>query len=1037
MRLWVGRRGASLVAVGATLAVSTTGLAFASSPKHAAPDGQAAFAASARQVQAAEHFKAGNYVVVLKQAPAATYRGGVAGQRATAPGGSFAAGTPAVASYQRYLAGKQSSLAHQYGVTMRQRYTVALNGFSAHLSSTQARDLATDSRVMGVTKDRIRHADRVPKVGRHATSEFLGLTHHGHPAKGWNPKTAGKGIVVGVVDSGIWPENPAFAGKKLQHKRKVSASNPGPIFVGGTHKTAFHKADGKTFHGKCVTGQRFKANDCNSKLISARFFDRTWLQFQPRNTWSPAESASARDGVGHGSHTTSTAAGDYGVKTKVFGKRYGRITGIAPAAKIATYKALWATADDPSDASGFNSDIIAAIDRAVGDGVDVINFSVGPAGGDSDIIDPVALAFLNAAASGVFVATAAGNDGPDAATVSNVSPWVTTAAASTWQTASGTVVLGNGQKVLGAGFTADGTKAPLVYAGDVSKKPTGSDGATAAQCGLGTLDRSKVEGKIVLCDRGENVLVNKIADAQRAHAAGLIIGDVTQPDIAALSTPLPTLVVHIDGRTKILDYINQPGGANATLVDGNKTSEKTDPVPEVAGFSSRGPSQTNADVLKPDVAAPGVGVLAAVAPPSNSGQNFDFYDGTSMASPHIAGLAAWQLGKRPKLGPDELRSMFMTTAHDTVDADGHKSHDAFAQGAGQVTARRLGDPGLVFPAGIVDWFAWLEGQGISTGTGVAGIPGYDLNEPSIMVSSLVSSTTLTRKVKNISGHSETYHASYKGDAGVAVSFKKNGSFSDTASYTIGAGKKLTITIKLDTVSGLDEYAMGNVTLASSKHNVRIPLVARPEALSVDDSVSGTGTSDEVAIDGLAGSDGTLTATVQGLVGSTPVAGNVPQDPDGLFGNADVSAFTVPAGQAISRIDLDAGPGADDLDLFLYADDGTPFDPENDTLVAVSATGSASEQLIGKIPAGNYWIVVDGFAVEAGGGNYNLTTWNVPTTDNGNFTLTPTSQSVTAGDPFSITGSWSGLDADKVYFGQVTSTLAAQDATTLVTIRPGG
>ena len=177
MRLWVGRRGASLVAVGATLAVSTTGLAFASSPKHAGPDGQAAFAASARQVQAAEHFKAGNYIVVLKQAPAATYRGGVAGQRATAPGGSFAAGSPAVASYQGYLAGKQSSLAHQYGVTVHQRYTVALNGFSAHLSSTQARALATDSRVMGVAKDRLEHASRVPTVGPHATSEFLGLTH--------------------------------------------------------------------------------------------------------------------------------------------------------------------------------------------------------------------------------------------------------------------------------------------------------------------------------------------------------------------------------------------------------------------------------------------------------------------------------------------------------------------------------------------------------------------------------------------------------------------------------------------------------------------------------------------------------------------------------------------------------------------------------------------------------------------------------------------------------------------------------------------
>jgi hypothetical protein len=390
--------------------------------------------------------------------------------------------------------------------------------------------------VLAVSADRLVHADTLPRVGPHATTEFLGLTHHGHPAHGWNPKTAGKGVVVGVIDSGIWPENPAFAGSRLPHRSHVSAGSPGPIFVGRSHKTAFRKADGTTFHGVCRAGQRFKASMCNSKLISARFFDAGFLQFTPRSQWSSAEFTSPRDGVGHGSHTSSTAAGDYGVKAKIYHQHVGRITGIAPAAKIATYKVLWATAADPTEASGTSSDIIAGIDRAVADGVDVINYSVGPQGGDNDIVDPIALAFLNAAAGGVFVAAAGGNDGPAPATTSNVSPWVTTAAASTWQNPDGTVVLGNGKKVLGVSYTADGTSAPLVYARHVSRKATGSDGATAAECGRGTLSRAKAHGKIVLCDRGTNLFVNKLAEVHRVHAAGVIIGDVTQPDVVPLAS---------------------------------------------------------------------------------------------------------------------------------------------------------------------------------------------------------------------------------------------------------------------------------------------------------------------------------------------------------------------------------------------------------------------------------------------------------------------------------------------------------------------
>jgi len=1028
------RRVVSLVAVGATLALSGTGLAAAASPGSRAPDGAAAFRTSTRQVSAAGQFKTGNYIVLLKQTPAATYRGGVAGIPSTGRNGKFDPRAASVTAYRTYLMARQTSVAKQYAVSMQQRYTVASNGFSAHLTAAQARGLAKDSRVLTVARDRIVHADSVPKVGPHATSNFLGLTHNGHPTKGWNPKTAGKGVVVGVVDSGIWPENPAFAGKKLKHAKKVTAHNPGPIFVGKSHKTEFRKGDGHTFNGKCTSGQRFKASQCNSKLISAKYYDAGFLQFTPRNQWSPTEFASARDGVGHGSHTSSTAAGDYGVKATLYKQSVGRITGIAPAAKIATYKALWATAADPTEASGATSDIMAAIDHAISDGVDVINYSVGPQGGDTDIVDPIAVAFLNAAAAGVFVAAAGGNDGPTAATASNVSPWVTTAAASTWQNSDGTVVLGNGKKILGVSLTADGTSGRLVYSNDVRRKPMGSDGGTAAQCGTGTLSRAKTHGRILFCDRGVTPFVDKLAEAQRVHAIGVIIGDVDQPDVVPLASALPSVTTHIAGSKTILKYIKHKGVAKARLVAGNKTHQKSDPVPQVAGFSSRGPAQINADVLKPDVAAPGVGVLAAVAPPSNAGLHFDFYDGTSMATPHIAGLAAWMLGKRPNLTPGELRSMFMTTAHDTVTANGHKSKDALAQGAGQVSPLRLGNPGLVFPAGVRDWLGWLEGQGVDTGSGVHGISGDDLNEASIMVSSLVASATVTRRVKNVSGHAETYHASYAGSGHLKVAFGQKGAFHPHATYKIGAGKTRSFEVRISSNGGLNKFADGFVTLKSKKHTVRVPVVAKPQALSVTPSVSGGGTSGIVQVNGTAGADGTLTSTVQGLVGSTPAAGTVQLD-SGSLAKANATSFTVPTGAVVSRIDLDAGTGSNDLDLYLFANDGTPFNPATDALVADSATGSASEQLLGHIPAGKYWVVVDGFDVAAGGGDYSLTTWNVTHTDAGNLTLSPTSQPVTKGHAFSLTGTYSGLSGSKVYFGQITNTLGSQSATTFVTVRP--
>jgi hypothetical protein len=190
----------------------------------------------------------------------------------------------------------------------------------------------------------------------------------------------------------------------------------------------------------------------------------------------------------------------------------------------------------------------------------------------------------------------------------------------------------------------------------------------------------------------------------------------------------------------------------------------------------------------------------------------------------------------------------------------------------------------------------------------------------------------------------------------------------------------------------------------------------------------------VTIHGLAGRDGTVQAAPRGMVGSTPSNGTVQQD-SGSLAKANATPFTVPSGTALTRIDLEGGAGSNDLDLYLFQDDGHPFDPSTDALVASSGTASADEQILGKIPPGKYWVVVDGFDVASGGGHYTLTTWNVAPTDDGNLTVTPPSQPVTSGQSFTVNGSWSGLDPSQVYFGWVRFTSGPQSARTLVTVRP--
>ena len=300
------------------------------------------------------------------------------------------------------------------------RYGYVFEGFAAELTDEQATKLRTIPGVLGVSKDDLQQPDTSSTPG------FLGLSVPGGVWDTRRRRRAGEGVIIGIIDSGIWPENPSFSDRT------------GPNGNGTQDgKLVFQQLPG--WNGRCIPGEGFTAAKCNQKLICAQCFSAAFGG-DARQGSMPWEFVSARDDGGHGAHTACTAGGNNGVRHRPR-RVYGKISGIAPRARIAVDKACWGVA--PAG-GGYNSDIVAAIDQAVADGVDVINYSI--CGTLTNFRDPVEIAFLFAADAGVFVAASAGNGGPATTTVAHPSPWITTVAASTHnRTAQDTVTMGNGR----------------------------------------------------------------------------------------------------------------------------------------------------------------------------------------------------------------------------------------------------------------------------------------------------------------------------------------------------------------------------------------------------------------------------------------------------------------------------------------------------------------------------------------------------------------------------------------------------------------
>ncbi|WP_382308564.1 S8 family serine peptidase [Herbiconiux sp. UC225_62] len=939
-------------------------------------------------------FTDGRYIVTLKSDAVAAYRGGLAKFPGTqpAPGDDLDAGSRKVTDYSSYLAGVQEQVADSVDADITTSYTLTTNGFASTLTAGQAAALAADPRVARVVPDELLHLTATP------STDYLGLSGaDGVWAQTGGVESAGDGIVVGVIDSGIAPENASFAGAPL-------ATDPGtgqPYLDGDT--VVFDKADGSTFHGACETGEQFTAADCSTKLITARYFVDAYGGSDVLGR-DRGEYLSPRDGSGHGSHTSSTAAGDADVAASVAGRDLGSISGVVPGAKIAMYKACW-TGPTPFDDGCQTGDLLAAIDAAVADGVDVINYSIG-GGAAQTTISLTDEAFLNAAAVGVFVAASAGNDGPDASTADNAAPWITTVAASTIPSYEATVRLGDGQVVLGGSITVP-TDAP-VTGPFIDATAAAAPGATDPQlCGPDTLDPAKVTGAIVLCDRGVVDRVAKSAEVARAGGIGLVLVN-THPDSLDLDThTVPT--VHVDSASAdALHAYAATAGATVTLEDGNPDSVPAPPTPQVAGFSSRGPILADGgDILKPDIAAPGVGILAAYANSESQAGQYALLSGTSMASPHIAGLAALYLGEHPDATPAEIKSAMMTTAYDAVDGSGAPITDPFAQGAGQVDPTRYFDPGMLFLNDVDDWYGYAEAL-TGLDLGVDTVSPSELNLPSISIGSLAGSETITRTVTSTrAGTFTAAPVSIPGiDVVVSPSVLTFGAAGEEQSYTVTFTR---------TDASLDEFATGQLIWTDGDETVTTPLAVRPVTLGVPREIAGEGTDSSVDIPVAVGTTGDLDITKTGLAKGDVLHGSGTAPADGSPSVRDRFVVDVPEGTTFARFALDSLDDTADLDLYLSLYD----ENEQVTPINQAATPNPDETLdVPGLSPGRYIVEVDFFAGH-GDLDYTLTNYFLGSSSTaGAFTATPEKLHMTLGEPAAVTASWSGLEPGASYLGRV-------------------
>ncbi|KAH9328338.1 hypothetical protein KI387_000446, partial [Taxus chinensis] len=664
-----------------------------------------------------------------------------------------------------------SSFTQDVEANMIYTYDDAMHGFAARLSKAQVEALAGAPGHLATYEDRRLHLQTTRSY------KFLGLSN----TRGvWPLSDFGSDVIIGMIDTGIWPESESFNDRGLP--------------------------DVPTrWKGSCPPAEAFNSSSCNKKLIGARYFFPG--NRNPDSLGPPPNGyyKSPRDSDGHGTHTASTAAGRFVQNAEYFGYGKGTAAGVAPGARVAVYKVCFGIC--------FGSSVLAGIDEALKDGVDIMSLSLGSSEPDNFLDDIVGQAVFAAIERGVLPVFAGGNSGGLPGSVVNTAPWVVTVGASTIdRDFQAEVTLANGNVIYGSSYYPIREalfNVPLIHI-------THNDATKS--CSPNSLNSKWVAGKILVCSSDSNQTLytsfnslesqmsNQLSEANRTGVTAVIIINDHYPNLYAQLYSMPALVVGpADGKT-ISTYATTTN-ASANIVF-QITAVGTKPAPVVADFSGRGPAVYSPGIVKPDVVAPGVDILAAY--PSNVDAIYvepnrrlttEYYldSGTSMATPHVTGAAALVKAVHPEWSPAAIRSALMTTAH-TLDNTKRviSQHNQLKRnplpgtpldfGAGHIRPDLAADPGLVYDAGVNDYLDYLcalnftanqiriiTGKRYSCGPNLSAT---DINYPSFSAvfdkkHSGQQVVTFHRTVTNVGNPKSVYRADVKAPRSVNVQVKPN------------------------------------------------------------------------------------------------------------------------------------------------------------------------------------------------------------------------------------------------------------------------